>query len=100
MIQNGCSSILCRNLTDEIFSLAKISNSPINQFSKTAVKKELATTWGKVPNYIKFSILNDVDNLKLEKQACVQHSFLKDCQKYMIMTKKGIKCITNNPHLF
>lgn len=35
------------------------------------MKKELVVTWGKVPNYIKFSILNDVDNLKLEKQACI-----------------------------
>lgn len=23
-----------------------------------------------------------------EKQACIQHTFLKDCQKYMIPTKR------------
>ena len=53
--------------------------------------KELAKMWGKVPDYIKFSVLNDFDNLKLEKQACVQRTFLKDCQKYIITTQKGKK---------
>ena len=32
----------------------------------------------------------------LKKQACVQHTFLKDCQKYMKPRKKGSKCITNS----
>ena len=38
-----------------------------------------------------FSVLNHVDNLKLEKQACIQHKFLKDCQKYMKSTQRGEK---------
>ena len=33
---------------------------------------------------------------RLKKQACVQHTFLKDCQKYMNSKKKGSKCITNS----
>ena len=50
----------------------KISNSQINQFSKDCSEKGIGEL-GIVPNYIKFAILSDVDNLKLEKQDCVQH---------------------------
>ena len=32
----------------------------------------------------------------LKKQACVQHTFLKDCQKYMKPRQKESRCITNS----
>ena len=32
----------------------------------------------------------------LKKQACVRHTFLKDCQKYMKPRQRGSKCITNS----
>lgn len=47
MIQNGCSSILCGNLMDEISSsLAKNFKFTDKSVLKRLVKKELATTWG------------------------------------------------------